>query len=740
MLIKSLEDQIKSRCEGFEPDQLREILSELNRYYLLLCSPDEIAEHLNLSQILTPSRPVHLRVMKVGGKQYKIVVVAYDYFSAFSILCGLLASFGLDIEAGSVQTFSLGPGRKKIIDLFEVKLIGNKPFDASTQKSFEAELLNLVMLLEKGHFREARKKVNHRLIANIGKLEAEDTEKKLPFAGLLTPIKIRFDNHHSKQWTILSIHGKDTPAFLYAFSNALAMRNIYIHKIKIDPLDGTIHNRLYISNRHGKKIKKESEQRALEISAILIKQFIHFLNVAPDPMKAITHFDQFLDKILDMEDSDSLITFLKKKETMNLLARFFGTSDFLWEDFLRIRFDHFFPILEDLKRKPMQIGKKAMTQELQRRLRSVTDHDEARRIVNHYKDEEMFRIDMRHMLEAKSSLDDFSVALSELAEVVIQATLSICNKSLRNIYGPAIQEGHTEKVTAFTICAFGKFGGRELGYASDIELLFIYESKGQTLGPKIIENKRYFELLTREIIDFISARQEGIFSIDTRLRPYGNSGPPALSLAQFTKYYHQEGKAAAFERQALIKLRTIAGSRALGRKCEAVRDQFVYSGAAWDKENALELRDRQINELVKAGQINVKYSSGGLIDIEYLTQYLQIIYGKDDLDLRKTNTLETLAGLSKKGILTKETVTDLRKAYIFIRKLIDALRMVRGNARDLLLPDQTSEEFIFLSRRMGFARRDWKEGSRLLAETIRQHMKRAHRHYRNFVATGPKIL
>lgn len=735
MLVKNVEDKIRANCEGFDPDRLREILRHLNRYYLLLCSPGEIANHLNLSQTLRPSHPVHILITKLDEKNYKIVVVAYDYFSAFSILCGLFASFGLNIEAGSVQTISEPQGRKKIIDLFQVKLTGSNVFDAPKQQQFETELFSLVILLEQGHFREARKRVNHRLIANIDKIETAETDKKGPFAGLLTPIKIRFDNHHSKQWTILSILGKDTPAFLYAFSNALAMRNIYIHKIRIDPHDGTIHNRFYISNRHGKKITGENEQKALKISAILIKQFIYFLSLAPDPMKAMTHFDQFMDKILVMGNSGSLIDFLKKKETMHLLARLFGTSDFLWEDFLRIRFDSFLPILEHLKKKPLQIGKKAMAQELQRRLRSITDHDSARQIVNHYKDEEMFRIDMRHMLEAKCTLEDFSRALSDLAEVIIQATLKICNRALQKIYGQAIQAGRTGKVVPFTICGFGKFGGRELGYASDIELLFIYESNGKTNGPKIIENKRYFELLAQGIIDFISARQEGIFSIDTRLRPYGNSGPPALSLAQFKKYYHPSGKAAAFERQALIKLRSIAGSRALGRKCETERDQFVYSGEVWDKKNALELRARQIDELVEKGRINVKYSAGGLIDIEYLTQYLQIIHGKDQEILQTTNTLEALTGLAKKGILQKETASDLGKTYVFIRKLIDALRMVRGNARDLLLPDKNSEEFVFLSRRMGFARKDWEEGSRLLSEKIQEHMERAHQHYHDFMNT-----
>ncbi len=728
-MLKKKKATITALCKDFDPKALEEILRHFSRDYFQFCTPEEVAAHLHLSQSLRPDSPLTLRIRQESAESYTIVVIAYDYFSEFSILCGLISAFGFNIEAGSVQTLSDGEGRKKIIDLLRVRLIGSTAFDSRARGLFEAELLRLIGLLDKGHFREARKAVNHRLVENFSRMHGEAGSGAGPLSGLLSPIEIHFDNSHSDQWTTLSIRGQDTPAFLYAFSNALAMRNIYIHKIKIDQNGSAIHNRLSISNRRGRQITGKAEQKALKISVVLIKQFVHYLSVAPDPMMAIQHFDQFLDKILEMANSRPLIAFLKKKETMALLARFFGSSGFLWEDFLRLRFDDFFPILEDLKRKPVRIGKNAMARAIGRRLASVSDFEAKKKVLNDYKDEEMFRIDMRHLHEPHYDLLPFSGALSDLAEVVVETAYKICDEDLVARHGHPLHKSGDGSTVSFSICALGKFGGRELGYASDIELVFIYESDGRTSGSQAIENKIYFEKLSQKIIDFIQARQEGIFAIDARLRPYGQSGPSAASLDVFQLYYSEEGKAAPFERQALIKLRVVAGSPALGRQCEAFRDDFVYGNQPWNREDALALRKRQMDELVPKGKVNVKYSAGGLIDIEYLCQYLQIIHGKDQASIRTPNTLKALAALETAEILDVNIVKDLDAAYRFFRALIDALRIVRGNAKDLLIPETDSEEFVFLSRRMGKGGRDWEKGSRLLEAELRRHLSTTHDHF-----------
>src|SRR5262249_5563167 len=140
---------------------------------------------------------------------------------------------------------------------------------------------------------------------------------------------------------------------------------------------------------------------------------------------------------------------------------------------------------------------------------------------------------------------------------------------------------------SFTICALGKFGGREMGYASDLEVLFVHDRR---------ENTPSFELLVRRITEFIETRNQGIFHIDLRLRPYGDAGPWSIPFDEFASYYSPSGAAAPFERQALIKLRWVGGDESLGRRVEAHRDAFTYSGAPWDSENALHLRRRQMRE------------------------------------------------------------------------------------------------------------------------------------------------
>src|SRR5262249_966530 len=227
---------------------------------------------------------------------------------------------------------------------------------------------------------------------------------------------------------------------------------------------------------------------------------------------------------------------------------------------------------------------------------------------------------------------------------------------------------------------------------------------------KPIDNGLFFERLAQQVVEFIEAREKGVFHIDLRLRPHGKAGALATPFERLATYYSKNGEAAPFERQAVIKLRWVARGKALGRRVEECRDSFTYSGEPWDWENAMHLRRRQTRELVKPGQINVKYSPGGIIDIEYAAQYLQLAHGKDHPELRVTNTLEALDQLRRLSLISEAESEMLRSAYLFLRNLIDALRIVRGDASDLVLHEEDSEEFKSLARHLGYRERDWKLG------------------------------
>ena len=218
---------------------------------------------------------------------------------------------------------------------------------------------------------------------------------------------------------------------------------------------------------------------------------------------------------------------------------------------------------------------------------------------------------MQHLLE-NSSLPNFSQALTNLAHVIL-------NYALQQSHGVINEKASLTEQVPLAIFGLGKLGGGELGYASDIEILFVYQPPQHAgKGKPLRVSPDYFERWAQEFLQWIEAKQEGIFHIDTRLRPYGHKGTLANSLEEIQRYYHSQGAAAPFERQAFIKLRFVAGNRALGKAIETHRDHFVYGSEPWDLKTALHLRQRQMTELVKPATTHVKYGPGGLLDVEYM--------------------------------------------------------------------------------------------------------------------------
>ncbi|MFP6762808.1 MAG: glutamine synthetase adenylyltransferase, partial [Planctomycetaceae bacterium] len=245
--------------------------------------------------------------------------------------------------------------------------------------------------------------------------------------------------------------------------------------------------------------------------------------------------------------------------------------------------------------------------------------------------------------------------------------------------------------------------GRELGFASDIELLFVYSDQGRTDGSEPISNSEFHVRLVEQFIRMIPARRQGIFEIDLQLRPYGSAGPLAVSVETFEEYFSSGGAAWPYERQALVKLRPIAGDPSLGQLLVGIRDRLVYTGERFDISAMRAMRERQLRQLVTPGVYNAKLSSGGLVDCEYTVQALQISDGHSLPELRSPNALQAIEQLHHAGLFSTRNYEWLRQSYVFLRRLIDALRMVRGDARDLTVPGADSDEFEYLARRLGYS-------------------------------------
>jgi glutamate-ammonia-ligase adenylyltransferase len=144
------------------------------------------------------------------------------------------------------------------------------------------------------------------------------------FTGLEAPVEFTFDNDGSPSWTVVDIRSTDSFGFLYAISNALAMRGINVYRAKIRSTGGRVSDQFLITNRWGRKIEDSREQNRLRTGVLMIKEFTRFLPEAPNPSTALRHFDQFLDKLLETSDDsfpDEAIEFLASTRGMNMLAQ-----------------------------------------------------------------------------------------------------------------------------------------------------------------------------------------------------------------------------------------------------------------------------------------------------------------------------------------------------------------------------------------------------------------------------------
>ena len=546
-------------------------------------------------------------------------------------------------------------------------------------------------------------------------------------ASACTPWPWEVSNDASPDYTQVSIRSADTVGFLYTFTNALAVLNVNVEQAEIRTVGGETRDVFLVTGRDGGKITGEEQLREVRVAAALIKQFTQLLPSSPNPAMALRQFNSLTQQMLSRPDWSSGLRDLESATVMGTLAQLMGVSEFLWEDFLRMQYEELFPVVVDLPSLDEHRTAEQLEQDLDSGLSHIESHAEMVDVLNRFKDREMFRIDLRH-ITGRIGFREFAMELTALGEVAVRAAADIAYRLRAEQYGePLLADGRT---CSWCICALGKFGGREMGFGSDVELIFVYEGEGNTAGREPVTNARFFAEFVRSFLGALKTKREGIFEVDMRLRPHGNAGALACSLDGFRDYYSESGQARQFERMALVRLRPVAGDAELNERVTAARDAFVYTGAPLDIENVRHLRGRQADELVQRGALNAKYSRGGLTDVEYFVQAWQVAEGRADESLRVTNTLDGIAGLADGGYVTREQAGEMEETYGFLRRLIDALRVVRGHAKDLTVPAVDSREFAYLVRRLRF------ESAEELRDAIAENMAAAERLWEGAVPGG----
>jgi glutamate-ammonia-ligase adenylyltransferase len=417
---------------------------------------------------------------------------------------------------------------------------------------------------------------------------------------------------------------------------------------------------------------------------------------SPDPDMALNN----LERLASVVDRSVLYATLSHHpQAGHLLATLGGSSQAL-SDTLR-RHPTFLPWLLD-PRAMRQWLKDELAAELDQNLAVFSRAETRWNVLRRFKSRHFLRIGSRDLL-GDADLTVTTEELSRLADVCLDAAWRLADEELRARYGaPRTPAGED---AGFAVLAMGKLGGEELNYSSDIDIIFVYSLDGETSGGPDgrLPNGEYFARVAQGIVSALeSVTEEGYaFRVDLRLRPEGKMGALVLSLDGYRSYYAE--RAELWERQALIKARPCAGDPRAGRAFLELVRPYVYRPGI-DPEIVAQIAlmkrgiDRQLRLRGQEAQ-NVKLGIGGIREIEFLAQALQLLYGGDDPWLRERNSLRAIYRLTERGYLTPALGRMLGRAYTFLRTVEHRLQILHEFQTHALPDDPTA--LGLLARRMG---------------------------------------
>ncbi len=334
------------------------------------------------------------------------------------------------------------------------------------------------------------------------------------------------------------------------------------------------------------------------------------------------------------------------------------------------------------------------------------------RALRRFRRREMIRIvwrDLGCLADLEETLED----LSELADCCIRHTLDRLHDWTRAELGtPRDRQGREQRLL---VIGMGKLGARELNLSSDIDLIFAYPADGPVEGgPRELAVQQFFVRLAQRLVQALDQQTvDGfVFRADTRLRPFGDSGPLALSLDALEDYYQSQAR--EWERYAMIKGRVLAGDPADVQALESMLRPFVYRRYLdfGSIDSLREMKGLIDKELAKKGMDgNIKLGHGGIREIEFIGQVFQLVRGGREPDLQVRPIRRVLALLGSRGLLPDYAVRQLDTAYDFLRRVENRLQAYRDRQTHVLPTDPAGR--LRLARSMGFA--DWDSFARILS-------------------------
>jgi glutamate-ammonia-ligase adenylyltransferase len=419
---------------------------------------------------------------------------------------------------------------------------------------------------------------------------------------------------------------------------------------------------------HHGRIRATRSARAREILTKLMPALLDALAATADPDAAFVQFDLFLSRLPSGVQLFSL--FLANPEFLKLVATIAGSAprlaDYLarspgvLDALLDAGFLHELPTRARLDRL------------LGEQLAPSTSYEAGLDAARRFAKEQIFRVGLQ-LIEGTALAEDAGPAFTDIAETVIGGLLAAAEEELASSAG-RIPGG------AFAVIAMGKLGGREMTARSDLDLIFVYDAPAgveASDGPKPQAVTHYYARLAQRLIAALTAltAEGNLYEVDMRLRPSGNKGPVAVSLESFIRYQAQD--AWTWERLALTRARAVAGPAALCGEIAAVIRQALTreSDAAKLVRDAREMRDRLAAQFPARQVWDLKFAPGGLVDIEFVAQALQLRHAHRTPGILDTNTISALERLARAGLLDAAEAEPLLMAARLQRALTQMLRI-----------------------------------------------------------------
>ncbi|MEI6255604.1 MAG: bifunctional [glutamate--ammonia ligase]-adenylyl-L-tyrosine phosphorylase/[glutamate--ammonia-ligase] adenylyltransferase [Planctomycetota bacterium] len=311
-------------------------------------------------------------------------------------------------------------------------------------------------------------------------------------------------------------------------------------------------------------------------------------------------------------------------------------------------------------------------------------------IIHAFKASQQLRVGVRDIL-GRQNVTETTAAVSAIPEAILRVVMAREEERLVERLGePMAAQGETVGVRAGpVVLAMGKFGGREMNYASDVDVVFLYDYDGISFHRRRTRksaegttNAHFFaELAQRTMKVFNTFGPQGrLYELDSRLRPSGRSGPTAVSLDDFARYFAEDGPAAIWERQALLKARVVIGGPAAALRAMRIVHAATYE-RSWTVADVAEIRRMRHRMEEGARATNLKRGPGGVVDIEFAVQVLQLVHGGREPAVRTPETLAGLIALHAAGHLDSEQFGFFERAYRQLRTIEGHLRLLDAPGR-----------------------------------------------------------